>query len=374
MFALKVQPENGALYELTHNYGKFAIVRIDGIDPPKNSVNISTAGNMDGGIFNSSRLEPRNIVITAVLYGNIEQSRQELYNIFPQKSYVTIFFKDKNRNLKSVGYVEQPACNPFDLRETAQISLICPDPYWHDATETTAELAAFEPVTIDNTGDASTGFSCTVEFSTDNPPSVTLAEASDDLQAAFPFRRNIFLQPMSSGTPVTFDPDTQRIGELMTANEDITDKIAAASNILKEDDLSGTNAETFVRVEMSSDVLASGTYRLDYAIYGIENGSAENVECTVWTSTHFSDSGTPSIYNANINFDGAIWGTNYDSNTDVIKVYLRNSSGWILQSERLHPWRRVYHQPQNLCAFQLQSDRRRIYSRKARRLPRQYGS
>lgn len=333
MYTLKVKPENGTLYEITHNYGKFAIVRIDGIDPPMNSVHVSTAGNMDGGIFNSARLEPRNIVITAVLYGNIEQSRQELYSIFPQKSSVTVFFKDKNRNLKTVGYVEKPACNPFELRETAQISLICPDPYWHDSAETTAELAAFEPVTIDNTGDVSTGFSCTVEFSTDNPPSVTLAEESDDLQAVFPFRRNVFLQPMSSGTPVTFDPDTQRIGELMTANEDITDKIAAASNILKEDDLSGTNAETFVRVEMSSDVLASGTYRLDYAIYGIENGSAENVECTVWTSTNFSDSGTPSIYNANINFDGAIWGTNYDSNTDVIKVYLRNSSGWILQSE-----------------------------------------
>lgn len=329
MFTLKIQPENGTLYELTHNYGKFAIVRIDGLDPPMNSVNISTAGNMDGGIFNSARLEPRNIVITAVLYGNIEQSRQELYSIFPQKSSVAVFFKDKNRNLKAVGYVERPACNPFDLRETAQISVICPDPYWHDATETTAELAAFEPVTIDNTGDASTGFSCTVEFSTDNPPSVTLAEASDDLQAAFPFRRNIFLQPISSGTPVTFDPDTQKITELVTALADNTSNIVSAENITKEDDLQGTNAEDYIRVSLSSDVLASGTYSVSYAIASITSGSMENVDCKVYESTHFSDSISPSIYKCNINFDDVTEGVNYDPDTDVYKLYLRNASGWI---------------------------------------------
>lgn len=329
MYTLKVQPENGALYELTHNYGKFAIVRIDGLDPPMNAVNISTAGNMDGGIFNSARLEPRNIVITAVLYGNIEQSRQELYSIFPQKSSVVIFFKDKNRNLKTVGYVEQPACNPFDLRETAQISVICPDPYWHDVNGLTESFAAFEPTTITNSGDASAGFSCIVEFSTDNPPSVTLAEASDELQAAFPFRRNVFLQPMNGNTPVTFDPDTQKITELVTALTDNTSNIISAENITKEDDLQGTNAEDFIRVSLSSDVLSSGTYSVSYAIASITGGSMENVECNVYESTHFSDSISPSIYNCNINFDDVTEGVNYDPDTDVCKLYLQSASGWI---------------------------------------------
>lgn len=329
MYTLKVQPENGTLYELTHNYGKFAIVRIDGLDPPMNSVNISTAGNMDGGIFNSSRLEPRNIVITAVLYGNIEQSRQELYSIFPQKSSVTVFFKDKNRNLKTVGYVEHPACNHFDLRETAQISVICPDPYWHDVSGLSEGFAAFEPTTITNTGDASTGFLCVVEFSTDDPPSVTLAEASDDLQAAFPLRRNVFLQPMSSGTPVTFDSDTQKITELVTALTDNTSKIISAENITKEDDLQGTNAEDFIHISLSSDVLASGTYSVSYAIASITGGSMENVECKVYESTYFSNSINPSISNCNINFTDVTEGVNYDPNTDVYKLYLKTASGWV---------------------------------------------
>lgn len=330
---LKIVNNRGETYILHPNYNEFGVLKVDGLFMPDTTVNISESGTTDGGEFNSAHIGARDIVIHLVMFGWTEAERKKLYRMFPAKSAVELYYRNSEYNVKTTGYTENIGIASYGDRTKVRVELVCPNPYWHDATETTAELAAFEPVTIDNTGDASTGFSCTVEFSTDNPPSVTLAEASDDLQAAFQFRRNIFLQPMSSGTPVTFDPDTQRIGELMTANEDITDKIAAASNILKEDDLSGTNAETFVRVEMSSDVLASGTYRLDYAIYGIENGSAENVECTVWTSTHFSDSGTPSIYNANINFDGAIWGTNYDSNTDVIKVYLRNSSGWILQSE-----------------------------------------
>ena len=328
MFTLKIQPENGTLYELTHNYGKFAIVRIDGLDPPMNSVNISTSGNVDGGTFNSSRLEPRNLVITAVLYGNIEQSRQELYSIFPQKSSVIVFFKDKNRNLKTVGYVEQPACNPFDLRETAQISLICPDPYWHDVSGVSEEIAAFESATINNTGDVSTGFSMQIEFTSPATPAVTLGEASADLVAAFPFRRNLFLQPKKDNIEVTFDPSTQKITELTAAFEDVS-SISSAENITKEDDLQGTNVEHFIRVSYGSDVLSSGSYGITYAIASIDGGSMETVECTVHESTHFSNSINPSIYNCNINFDDVTQGVNFDPDTDVYKLYLRNASGWV---------------------------------------------
>lgn len=327
-YTLKVQPEGGELYELTHNYEHFTITRIEGLDPPVNSINISTSGNLDGGVYNSSRLNTRNVVITAALNGDIEANRYKVFELFPIKSKVTIWFSDRYRTLKAVGYVEQPLCDPFELRETAQISLICPDPYWHDATETTAELAAFEPVTIDNTGDASTGFSCTVEFSADDPPSVTLAEASDDLQAAFPFRRNVFLQPMNGDTPVAFDPETQKITELTAAFADVSN-ILSAENIVKEDDTQGTNAVDYIRVTYGSDVLGDGSYTVQYAIASIGGGSMETVECTVHESAYFSNSISPSIYNCNINFDDVTQGVNFDPNTDVYKLYLRNASGWV---------------------------------------------
>lgn len=329
MFTLKIQPENGTLYELTHNYGEFEIVRIDGLSSPMNNVNISTAGNMDGGKFNSSHLQPRNVVITAVLYGNIEQSRQKLYSVFPQKSAVTIYFQNKNRNLKTVGYVESNQCSPFDLRETASISIICPDPYWHDVAEISESFGAFEPTTINNVGDAPTGFNCRVEFSSDNPPSVTLAEASNTLQAIYPYQRNLILKPMNSGTPVTFDQETQKITELAAALTDYTANISAVEIITKEDDISGTNAEDFIHVSLDSASLGSGSYSVNYAIATNTGGTMDDIECTVHESTHFSNSINPSIYNCNINFDDVTQGTNFDPDTDVYKLYLRNASGWV---------------------------------------------
>ena len=328
-YTLKVQPEVGELYELTHNYTHFTITRIDGLDPPVNSINVSTSGNLDGGVYNSSRLNTRNVVITAVLNGDIEANRYKIFELFPVKSMVTIWFSDRYRTLKAVGYVEQPLCDPFELRETAQISLICPDPYWHDAAETTAELAAFETVTIDNTGDVSCGFTMQVEFTAPDTPGVTLGEASAELVAAYPFAKNLFLQPKKDNVRVTFDPSTQKITELMAASNDITYSIQDAGYITKEDDLQGTNAEDFLRVELTGIVLWNGTYTVQYAIASIDGGSMETVECTVHESTHFSNSINPSIYNCNINFDDITQGVNFDPDTDVYKLYLRNASGWV---------------------------------------------
>jgi len=332
VYTLKVQPEGGSLYELTHDYDEFIITRIDGLCPPMNSVNISGNGVQDGGTFNSARLGSRNLVLNITLRGDIDASRRKLYGLFPQKGKVTIFFQDGVRHMKTVGYVEQPDCCPFDFPSKVMVSVICPDPYWYDVTEIEETFAAFEAVTIDNTGDAPAGFRCVVEFTAGSTPTVTLGEASDTLDAAYPYTRNMFLNPYEGGVPVSFDPATQKIAELMVASTDITDKISDVDEVIKEDDLNGTNAENYIHVAFSSDVLAAGTYPIDYAIIGIDNGSAENVECYVHTSTDFSNSITPSIYNCNINFEDVVPGTDYDSNTDVARLYLRNLSGWVLQN------------------------------------------
>ena len=331
MYTLKVQPEGGALYELTHDYGEFIITRIDGLCPPMSSVNISGNGVQDGGTFNSARIGSRNLVLNITLRGDIDGSRRKLYGLFPQKSPVTIWFQQGERNMKTVGYVEQPDCCPFDFPSRMMISLICPDPYWHTVTKIEESFGAFEAVKIDNAGDAPTGFRCEVTFTASSTPDVTLGESSDELEAVYPYTRNLFLNPYEQGVPVSFDPATQKITELMAANKDITDGISSVDEVIKEDDLSGTNAENFIHVQFGADVLASGSYPLSYAIVGIEGGSAENVECHVHTSTDFSNSLVPSIYNANINFYDVVPGADYDEHTDVAKLYLRNASGWVAQ-------------------------------------------
>ena len=180
MFTLKV--DNGAgITELTHDLNNYAVISIQGLTPSATTINTATAGAIDGSFFNSARVEPRNIVITIVLCGDIEGNRQRLYKLFPRKKEITLYFKNKNRNVKINGYVETLEGDLFVKREQMQISIICPRPYFesvettthyigdvHDLFEWPFDISESDPVeisrettsfiyTYDNTGDVETG-------------------------------------------------------------------------------------------------------------------------------------------------------------------------------------------------------------------------
>lgn len=185
MFTLKIENTNGDIFELTHNSPNYYITSVQGLTPPATAVNTSTAGTIDGTFFNSARVNQRNIVITVVINGDIEANRQRLYTIFPRKTPCTVYFKNANRDVKIVGYVEALEGDLFVQREQMQISIICPRPYWEALqalyTELSKILAMFEfpfsivtpipfseildyPIcTINNTGDAACGTTIEVD-------------------------------------------------------------------------------------------------------------------------------------------------------------------------------------------------------------------
>lgn len=139
MFTLKIQNAAGELFELTHNRSQYSLIHVSGLTPPKAEINTSPAGTLDGTFYNSARLGMRNIVLTIVLEGDIEAGRQQLYRIFPMKSACTVFFKNRNMDVKIEGYVELVDGDLFSKRERMQISVLCPHPYW-----TTLGLVAYE--------------------------------------------------------------------------------------------------------------------------------------------------------------------------------------------------------------------------------------
>lgn len=132
MFTLKIENTIGEIVELTHDYGDYAVIGISGLTPPPTNINTATSGATDGTFFNSARVEQRNIVIDIVLRGDIEGNRQRLYRIFPRKTPCTIYFANKNRNVKIQGYVETLEGDLFVQQEQMQISIICPRPYFED--------------------------------------------------------------------------------------------------------------------------------------------------------------------------------------------------------------------------------------------------
>jgi phage-related protein len=140
MFCLAVENKNGDLLVLSNNKD-YHISQIDGISSLQATVNTSVVGTFDGAIFNSSRLDMRNLGIYLAVRGNIEKSRIELYKYFPPKQWVKIYFKNGMRNVYIEGYVEDINIDPFVKPQMAQIIILCPRPFFIDVNELLVEFS-----------------------------------------------------------------------------------------------------------------------------------------------------------------------------------------------------------------------------------------
>jgi phage-related protein len=114
----------------------FLIKSISGLGPSKANINTTEVSTNDGSLFNSARLNQRNIVfdfifVESINRESIEDIRQKSYKYFPIKKNVDLLIETDNRIVKTTGYVESNEPNIFSSQEGAQISIICPDPYFY---------------------------------------------------------------------------------------------------------------------------------------------------------------------------------------------------------------------------------------------------
>lgn len=110
----------------------FLITKITGLGPIKADINMTKLATADGSIYNSARFNERNIVITIRFSGvDIEAARQRTYKYFPTKRKVMLSIETDHRNARVIGYVESNEPNIFSDKEEANISIICPDPYFY---------------------------------------------------------------------------------------------------------------------------------------------------------------------------------------------------------------------------------------------------
>lgn len=129
MYTLTIENHLGEQLQLTQN-PNYNIINIDGLNPPTANINTAVNANFDGSSFKSSRLNERNIVIQLTIEGDIESNRIALYQYFKNKKQCKIYYTNGEREVYIVGYVESFECNFFSQKETAQISIICPRPYF----------------------------------------------------------------------------------------------------------------------------------------------------------------------------------------------------------------------------------------------------
>ena len=129
MYSLRVENNRGDSLQLTDN-GDYTVYKITGLTPPKATVNSSVNATTDGSSINSVRLNNRNIVIYAKINGDVESNRINLYKYFPLKKSVKLYFDNENRSIYIEGVVELIECDMFSNKQVAQISIICPKPYF----------------------------------------------------------------------------------------------------------------------------------------------------------------------------------------------------------------------------------------------------
>lgn len=122
------------------------ITSITGLGAGNAVINSSDLSVSDGSVFNSSRLENRNIVLEMKYYGdNPEESRHKTYKYFPIKKPLTIQFTLGDRVCEATGYVESNEADIFSEKAGCSISIICPDPLLYSIYESSTPLSGIVP-------------------------------------------------------------------------------------------------------------------------------------------------------------------------------------------------------------------------------------
>ena len=131
----------------------FLINSVTGLTPPKAEIASEPYAAYDGSVVGNTRIESRNIVISIMFYENndekltIEELRHKCYRYFPLKKVVTFYAENDSGIYWTSGYVESNEPNVFSQKESAQISIVCPDPYFIKGTsENIAYISSIVPV------------------------------------------------------------------------------------------------------------------------------------------------------------------------------------------------------------------------------------
>ena len=130
MFILEVENVRSEKLRLTQNESKYQVVSVEGLNPPSAEIFTNTVAGLDGGLFKSSKLQMRNLVLNIKIRGDVEKNRIALYKFFRTKYPCKIYYTNESRRVYIEGYCEAIENDLFTDNQTMQVSIICPDPYF----------------------------------------------------------------------------------------------------------------------------------------------------------------------------------------------------------------------------------------------------
>lgn len=141
MYSLKLENDSGNIVDI--NDGKrYTVVAVSGLNPPSAALFTSKSPNRKGSKYNGSTLDERNIVITIKILGDIEANRNALYAWVDTEQYCKVYYKNGVKNVSCEGYVQDCPIDLFTDNEVVSVAIVCPDPYWRELQEISADISS----------------------------------------------------------------------------------------------------------------------------------------------------------------------------------------------------------------------------------------
>lgn len=142
MYELTLQNEEEKQIVFNQLGGPYTITAIDGLGPAGATINTNVTALIDGGTFNSSKVEMRTINLAFVIEYDVEANRLAMYKVIQPKKPITLYYKSELMDVFINGYVESLTVGHFEQKQTVTASILCPFPYWKNAQEIVNELSA----------------------------------------------------------------------------------------------------------------------------------------------------------------------------------------------------------------------------------------
>ena len=141
MYNLILENKDGLQLEFNNIGAAYNITNAQGLSPAKTTINTNTAALIDGGTFNSAKVNMRSINLAFTIEYPVEANRLNVYKVLRAKEPITLYYTSNTLDVFIEGYVETLDIGHFDAKQKATVSILCPFPYFKNAQQVINELS-----------------------------------------------------------------------------------------------------------------------------------------------------------------------------------------------------------------------------------------
>ena len=143
MFTLIAENQYGEQLQLTDG-SDYVVTNIDGLNPPDAIINLLERAGHDGSEFNSAYVGNRQIIIGIAINSPAELNRNRLFRFFRTARRTRLIYHNGLHDVYIDGWCANAPVPYFAEKQMLQVTLICPDPFWHGLTEIEGQTNGIE--------------------------------------------------------------------------------------------------------------------------------------------------------------------------------------------------------------------------------------